>query len=91
MRYNRWVRKGAKRDIERICTNHPEMAVLIRPLADWMIAQLAENPKERGELLNSQNVTIQFRRWTVGPLTVIFRMMPDEDQTVIIVGFVPGL
>ncbi len=49
MRFNRWVLKAAMKDIERLCSNHPQSAAAIRILVDWIIEQLAEDAHLKGE------------------------------------------
>jgi hypothetical protein len=90
MRYNRWIRAEARQDINRICSNHPEMAELIRRLTAWVVDQLAENPGEKGAARFSPDGKVTYLRWTVGPIVVIFRLLPDADQTVIVEGFLPN-
>ncbi len=90
MRYNRWIRSESKHDINRICSNHPEQADLIRKLTAWIVDQLAENPREKGEARLSPDGKVTYFRWTVGPIVVIFRLLPDADQTVVVEGFVPS-
>jgi hypothetical protein len=87
MRYNRWVRTEAKRDIDRVCANHPESADLIRKLADWIIDQLAVDPGKKGETLESPDGKLTYARWSVGPVTVVFTLLPGPDRTVIVDGF----
>ena len=89
MRYNRWVRKQAWRDVARICANHPELADLILKLADWIIDELADDPKKKGDTRTSPDGKLTYGRWSVGPIAVIFTVMPDPDQTVTIDGFIP--
>jgi hypothetical protein len=89
MRFNRWLRKGPAQDIKRMCANRPESAALIDMLATWAIDQLAEDPHLKGETRTSPDGKITYKRWVVGPITVIFRLLPEADQTVVIEGFVP--
>lgn len=90
MRYNRWLRAECFHDVDRMCSNHPESAHLIRMLAGWIIDQLAEDPSEKGQKRSSPDGKITYLRWTAGPITVIFRLLPEEDRTVVIEGFIPG-
>ncbi len=90
MRYNRWVRTEALHDIDRIANNHPETADLVRKLAAWIIEQLADDPLAKGETRTSPEGKISYVRWPVGPVTVIYSVLPDDDLTVIVEGFVPN-
>jgi hypothetical protein len=90
MRYNRWLLKDALRDVERLCTNHPDSAAAIRVLADWIIEQLAEDAHLKGQTLPFPDGKKTYKRWAVGPIVVIFSVMPLPDCTVVIEGFTPN-
>jgi hypothetical protein len=59
--------------------------------AEWIIEQLAEDAHLKGDLRNGGNGSTQsYRRWAVGPIVGIFRVLPLDDRTVVIEGFTPN-
>jgi hypothetical protein len=90
MRFNRWVLKAAMKDIERLCSNHPQSAAAIRILVDWIIEQLAEDAHLKGETQPFPDGKKTYKRWAVGPIVVIFSVLPLPDRTVVIEGFAPS-
>lgn len=89
MRFNRWLFPEAINDVDRLRKNHPQDADLILALAEWIVAQLAEDAHLKGEQMELPDGTT-YRRWAVGPLVVIFRVLQLEDRTAVIEGFSPA-
>jgi len=62
----------------------------IRILGDWIIEQLAEDTHVKGETQPFPDGKKTYKRWAVGPIVVIFSVLPLPDQTVVIEGFAPN-
>jgi hypothetical protein len=75
----------------RLCQNHPQSAIAISLNAEWIIEQLAEDAHLKGDLRSGGNGSTQsYRRWAVGPIVGIFRVLPLDDRTVVVEGFTPN-
>jgi len=87
--YNRWIRREAKRDFGRIRDGAAEDVQLILDDAyDALIGFLRFDPDTLGTVFPPRPV---LRLLNCGPLRVLFRLLPPDDRTVVILGFMPNL